>query len=300
MRRALAAVVATLISICLVILFFIHKATSKGWEDSTASALGQAGDYFGGILNPIIGLVTIFLVFITLRMQREELQAAQSELAESRAISAQQIKAVKRQSFEQTFFAWLNSYRDIVEKVKVEESTGRLALKVLWDQHLSYSTIAAIVKLRKIRLVLSKSLPQNQVGPDDPRLTINVCLTQWDKLFRDNEHQLDTMFRTLYRLLKWIDDQPEDTIELEEKWHYISIVRAHLSTMEGLFLFYNGCSKLGQNMNYFINKYALFDNLTIANSKYNSLVYSHSNKHTFEPRAFNSELARKNLLYRKP
>lgn len=41
--------------------------------------LGQLGDYFGGLLNPVFGAVTIIFVFVTFMIQRKQLELAKME-----------------------------------------------------------------------------------------------------------------------------------------------------------------------------------------------------------------------------
>lgn len=41
--------------------------------------LGQLGDYFGGLLNPVFGAITIIFVFVTFLVQRRQLELARKE-----------------------------------------------------------------------------------------------------------------------------------------------------------------------------------------------------------------------------
>lgn len=52
---------------------------------------GQLGDYLGGVINPVVGIVTVVLVVMTLRVTRAEAQAARAQIAE-------QLKYMERQA----------------------------------------------------------------------------------------------------------------------------------------------------------------------------------------------------------
>lgn len=42
----------------------------------------ELGDYLGGVINPVVGIVTVVLVVMTLRVTRAEAQAARAQIAE--------------------------------------------------------------------------------------------------------------------------------------------------------------------------------------------------------------------------
>ncbi len=52
---------------------------------------GQLGDYLGGVINPVVGIVTVVLVVMTLRVTRAEARAARDQIAE-------QLKYMERQA----------------------------------------------------------------------------------------------------------------------------------------------------------------------------------------------------------
>lgn len=71
---------------------------------------------------------------------------------------------------------------------------------------------------------------------------------------------LDNYFRYLYRILKYIDDSK--LISDSTKYQYAGILRAHLSYMELLLIYYNGLSVYGrEKMKPLIEKYHLLKNI---------------------------------------
>lgn len=72
---AVAAVVAVT---CYVVRFY-------DWPIGGPEQWGQLGDYLGGVINPVVGIVTVVLVVLTLQVTRQEAQAARAQIAEQLA-----------------------------------------------------------------------------------------------------------------------------------------------------------------------------------------------------------------------
>jgi len=118
-------------------------------------------------------------------------------------------------------------------------------------------------------------------------------LISWAGLYENNEYQLDSLFRVLYRLIVWIDSQDEDRLTPAQKWLYVSIVRAQLSWIELVFLFYNGHTDQGKNFKRLADKYALFDNLNFATDSVIAIVKAcPPDMLGYQPSAYDSKLAR--------
>jgi hypothetical protein len=274
-----------------------------------AAIWGQYGDYIGGVLNPTIGFLTVILLVITVIMQRMEMKNANIAFAEQ---SAQ----FELQRFEQTFFSWLNSYRELVNSISTQDTgqigaiyvSGRNALqfwkqknfsdyffleenKILIEEQFDDQLIRGDLT-RKLETAFRENFKsQNQLSSKDWDLLGKTTLALWEKTYEDSEIHIDSMFRTLYRLLRFIDEQPIETISDTAKWQYVSIVRAQLSFIEMEFLFYNGFTLRGENFVPYVNKYALFDNFFPKKNKYFEIL-KNSELNPYQSSAFDSELAR--------
>jgi uncharacterized membrane protein len=74
-KSSLPYVLSALGLIGLLIAFYMN-ASNIDYEDfGTPAQFGQLGDYFGGILNPIFGFITIMLVLHSARLQRQEMKS---------------------------------------------------------------------------------------------------------------------------------------------------------------------------------------------------------------------------------
>lgn len=146
-------VVAAVIAVVATFIFRAHVGGEIVTADTTK--WGQVGDFFGGLLNPVFGFLTIVALVLTLLLQnrelkvsREELELSRDELAKSAEALRAQNKAIEQQSFEQTFFAWLSTYREILGDVKDEKGlSGRNALKNFWHPKLSAKGVDALLAM---------------------------------------------------------------------------------------------------------------------------------------------------------
>ena len=146
----------------LSLIFYISAKYFNFFETNpplTREEWGQLGDYFGGTLNPILGFASFLALLATivyqvkeLNLSRTELELTRQELSKSAAALTSQNKAIKLQSFEQTFFSWLNTYKDLLLSTKGNIKTpqnlngakqeGREFLYELWNQDLSTERFA--------------------------------------------------------------------------------------------------------------------------------------------------------------
>ena len=87
----------------------------------------------------------------------------------------------------------------------------------------------------------------------------------YSRLFNVYQAGLGHYFRTLYHVIKFVDES--DALKLENadadkknRRRYTSLVRAQLSAFELELLFYNGISPYGEKFKPLIEKYGLLEN----------------------------------------
>jgi len=86
--------------------------------------LGTFGDFFGGILNPIVGFIGIILIYLTLKTSQETLKITKDELSltreefkKSNNIFENQKLEMKLQTFDNKFFKMLDRFNMTVENL---------------------------------------------------------------------------------------------------------------------------------------------------------------------------------------
>lgn len=314
-------IVIVLIAIAAAVAFvsiYHYHLGALAIDEKSPEGWGQLGDYFGGVLNPVFGFLTILALVLTLILQSRELKLSRGELELSRTElrhSAEalrgQNKAIDRQSFEQTFFAWLGNYRLFPDGFNSSGSLdpfssisgishGRIAMLSIWKNLLTLRPL-----LWSIREELCPDVPLQWVNDEElsekfrvagegtRHALANNALESWEGLYTDNVTQLDSLFRTLYRLIIWIDSQDEDRLSPAQKWLYVSIVRAQLSWIELVYLFYNGHTERGRAFKRLAEKYALFDNLNFATDPVIAIVKDcPPDSVGYQASAYDSRLAR--------
>lgn len=125
-------------------------------ENTTLSNLGTIGDYFGGLINPLLGFVSFCALLYTIRIQmkslakqseeleltREELKATKEELARSAKAQEQSSAIFKQQQFETTFFSLINQlnreieqfHNDIINKAEGGQSKRNEFIEFIKDK----------------------------------------------------------------------------------------------------------------------------------------------------------------------
>lgn len=66
--------------IVIILVFIIYILVFQGGLSNEQGDWGQFGDYFGGVLNPILGFFTIILLIITLSISYQTLKVSKIEL----------------------------------------------------------------------------------------------------------------------------------------------------------------------------------------------------------------------------
>jgi hypothetical protein len=111
-------IVAAMLAIFTVFISYIVNFYFKlNYTISNDTAVwGQLGDYFGGLLNPILSFISVVLLIKSLRLQNEANEGLRKELINSE-------KTEKIRSFETLFFNMINSQKVSFDSFKIEVNT---------------------------------------------------------------------------------------------------------------------------------------------------------------------------------
>ena len=213
---------------------------------------GTFGDMFGG-LNALFSGLAFAGIILTIYMQRRELEFQREELrltritlnAQRKEMSAQN-KTLKLQQFENTFFSMLRVLNDIVNSIDLRAkgdaagpviSTGRDSFQIFMKQ-----------------LVKTLKSPCGIIIDEEPEDQVEAIKAYYQMWWREHRKDLGHYFRTLYNLIKFID---EFDMSFSNKKKYTRIVRAQLSDQEQVLLFYNCLSDIGEGFKKNVIQYAL-------------------------------------------
>lgn len=98
-----------LISIVVVALFGVWCVWSLYFRNVSLSEMmgvdnwGQLGDYFGGLLNPVFGFLSLLGLLVTLFLNQRELKITQIEAAATRAATERQAQHMETESQKSEF-----------------------------------------------------------------------------------------------------------------------------------------------------------------------------------------------------
>lgn len=221
----------------LLVLDYVLLSHGQG------QSIGVFGDFFGGVLSPILTFLTFIILIVTIVMQKQELRSS---------------KIVNRKtSVETTFFNLIDLHHKIVEDLKVDINElknirGKLStLKQIWEAKRRKSVFEG-------RIVFDAILEFIEDEADSPQEATEVYLM----IQNECNHILGHYFRNLYQALKIID---KNASVLGDPRSYSSILRAQLSAKELALLFLNcldGVCDRGQFKNLLI-EYQMLEHLPV-------------------------------------
>lgn len=248
--------VATVFAIAFVAVLVYWNHFGAGDLSPKTESWGQFGDFVGGVINPAVGLLTICLIFHSIKIQRRELNNSLEELRRAN-------EAAALMSFEQSLFAWLANYHEQIQQIEFRSFKGRSALQEMYKSKLSPQT--TIEKIGYYPPVIDDSRANSQYShlQDEGKITqLGWCkgyaIKNYKETYSEHKSHIGAPFRTIYRLIRWID---KSSISNAQKWHYCALIRSQLSWAETVFLYYNGFIPEGRKLAKYANQYALFDNI---------------------------------------
>lgn len=205
-------------------------------------SFGEWGDFFGGVLNPILMFLTFMGLIITIIIQQTELKEARVEFKRSADALVAQGENIKKQSFESTFFQMLTIHNTLVNSIDLMSSSGKI----------TQGRDCFSVFYTRLNKIYRKDIKSYMGGgqPDD------VVLDHTYKTFwKDHQTELGHYYRYLYNVIRFVANSEYSD------GPYIKLIRAQLSDQELLMLFYNCTSVYGGNFKKYISDFALLDNM---------------------------------------
>lgn len=223
--------IALVLGLVPIIIYCITLRTEKFAESS--GDFGVFGDYIGGTVGTVVGIISIFLLYETYTSQVR--------------FARRQDAVAKFQQFEATFFNLLEQQQMLREQLRGVIGDNEF-------QGLSY--------LKRLREDLSDALSClnyriDEITVDNKVLLKNVVNQLYLDFFLPNVSHLGHYFRHIYHILKYVDDS-----HIPEVKGYVDILQAQLSNDELYLLAINGISNYGRRkMLPLMDKYSLLENL---------------------------------------
>ena len=221
--------IAALGACVLAVAYWVGWSPS-GPDTNAAEKLGQMGDFFGGMLNPLVSALTLFVAISVWQLQKKELKATQKALDE-------QAKTAEQQRQEQRFFDLLNVYQRTVDSIshartqthrdniETVVSQGKFAL----SEYLSDSNDRGYSGHKWSQYARRGHAKWGRLS-DTTMKTYSDCVSYWER----DAAQFDHYFRVIFHILT-----EAETLLGDQNIRYIQLFRAQLSRTELIILGFN-------------------------------------------------------------
>lgn len=260
-------------------------------------SLNELGDYLAGSVASLWSLAGLFFIYVAFLGQKQQLINQQIELlysqAEVRATRIElegqkeqlieQNKTLRQQRFENTFFEMLSLRTSLIENLNVKlifadsEFTNRgydaiYRAKIDLEFDLGQISYADNITTENGNTISFRE-PVNHLE------TFEGFETSYRKFYFDRyKQQLSHYFRNTYHLFKHV--YISELIDDNEKKHYASIIRSHLSSDELFLILYNSlCPRLGHpNFLFLIKELDIMQNFDfglISKFKFHKEMFDH-------------------------
>ncbi len=258
-------------------------------------SLGQMGDFFGGMLNPILGFLSFCLLLITIKLQSKELKNSTEELAKSSKALTEQSKSLQLQNFENTFFNLIELYNFIKinlskiktiehleyknsknkvfnfnvnkyknELEKIDNGIEKIAMTLFYFQKEFNTYPEEYYNNERIPKEIQEKYKTNQFGnPNKIYIALN------NKYSKYIGHYINTIYEILYFIHR--------NEHIKDKQFYSNILRSQLDKSELLIIFYHSISYKGKNILPLLIEYEFFEFFP-----FNSVICEHTIKQYIE------------------
>lgn len=235
-------IVATCIIIAAIIILIWQYLINFGTTPSpNHEDWGAFGDYFGGILNPIIGLCAFLALLFTIKIQSSELRKTTKTL-ESQAL------LWEKQNFESTFFSLLDILRKSLSDFNLNEYYTKEAIRDLEKEEIDIEGQRALEEITE----KSHSFIKSATSEEDFYKKISECLEDPVRLGIIPQHVGKIFF-----IIKYIK-QANHNIDKE---FYLDLLSETLCMSERLLVLYTCLTRLNDPLIKFIREFNFFKNI---------------------------------------
>lgn len=242
--------------------------------------MGQIGDFFGGVLNPLLSFMALIAVLFTIKMQSKELKEAKEETRIANRIQDKQTTVFERQNFESVLFRLLDVHSRLAEGLRTSYRLGDgNRFKVIVDGVLDLVNENDPVEVRFFDFENHGSWQEFKAEQERLNIegfgklseAVKICISQESKIL------LSQYFRNMYQILKLIDNfklevyeegadkgrksKRQLRMEYFQRRQYCNILRAQISDDELKVLYLNCLTPTGFGLKYYVEKYSLLKHM---------------------------------------
>lgn len=262
----LLLIAAGVVAFLLVVLAYWWKI--PGPISSDEQLWANFGDYVGGVLSPIFGLLTLIAVLMAFRLQHKELVETSKALTASNNTMSNQKALLEKQNFETTFFRMLALHNEILNSLEYDAGYkhGGNQTPGAWNPVLERDLRKGRLAVQALVEILVETVNMNLPTEEEEDLG---SVSDEDLLVQVNDNYMAFWLKYQYLVRPWLD-YLESIFEMlrqsnvVEKRFYAGILRTQFTVHELLILFFHGISDAGRNgFKEELNRYAIFRSLNI-------------------------------------
>ncbi|CAK16402.1 hypothetical protein PSEEN3677 [Pseudomonas entomophila L48] len=242
--------------------------------------MGQIGDFFGGVLNPLLSFMALIAVLFTIKMQSKELKEAKEETRIANRIQDKQTAVFERQNFESVLFRLLDVHGRLAERMRARNKGEGDLFKIVVDGVLDLvNESEAALKVKRSDLLGFDSWVEHRAQQERLNADGLGKLIESVKIVIGNDCKilLSQYFRNMYQILKLIDNfklevheegsekgkksKRQLRMEYFQRRQYCNILRAQISDDELKVLYFNCLMRDGHGLKYYVEKYSLLKHM---------------------------------------
>lgn len=226
--------------ILIVILVYLLNFYSYSISESSTD-WGQFGSYVGGLAGAFLTLLTVILLIKTLDSQNKNATINQ---------------------FESSFFELFRLHKEITDRIIGEVHIVVRNSSV--EEKDTYEGLQFFERLSK-KINLHYDADHQNIAKEglDNMAEVEKAVNEegitnyYNDIYRGKESGLGHYFRSLYHLIKFVDDS-----KINNKQRYTDLVQAYLTDAELHCTFYNGISIYGRDrLKPLLDKYSFLENI---------------------------------------
>lgn len=128
----IASLLAGAFFIAIIVPYMVNFGAS--WSRSNET-WGQFGDYIGGSLNPIFGLITLLVILFNTRIQRKEIERNKEMMLAHSNMLNRQLELMEQKAVEEFTFQLLEEVRtdEYISKAKANQWEALLGVYMLYS-----------------------------------------------------------------------------------------------------------------------------------------------------------------------
>lgn len=250
------SIIISCIILLIVVICFLWKREFSLSTTIESDVFGQFGDFVGGVIGTVLTLLSIMLLYYTFVLTKQQIKSQQRQ-QEKTQVEARFFELLKihRENAEKIKeenkgFSVFKKYVDEINKnygcIKIYESQKESSISLNDVISISYLIFFYGVKTPEGLNTIKEVLLQNKSNIDI-KFIDGFSKEEKKTLSGGHEIELGHYFRHLYQIVKYINERNIDILSYKERYDYIKILRAQLTTYEQIILFWDSLSPLGMS-----------------------------------------------------